>query len=132
MIELYEVYEGFFDGSAAPNPGQMTIGGYIKRVSEKAILFQYSIVLGHGTNNEAEYSSLIELCNNLEPHGIKNINIFGDSLLVVNQVSGIWKCRDIRMERFKVTVLDLLKPIPKWRLTHVKRGKNMLADSLTR
>ena len=126
------LYEGFFDGSAAPNPGQITIGGYIHRVSDKHKVHVYSIALGHGTNNEAEYLSLIELCDNLEKLEIKNINIYGDSLLAINQVNSVWKARDPRMESFKVTVLDLLKPVPNWTLTHVKRGKNMLADSLTR
>lgn len=129
---MVELYEGYFDGSAAPNPGQMTIGGFIHRVSDKERVHKYSIVLGHGTNNEAEYLSLIELCDNLEQLGVQNINIYGDSLLVVNQVNAVWKARDPRMESFKMKVLDLLKPVPDWTLNHVLRGKNMLADSLTR
>ena len=127
-----ELYEGYFDGSAAPNPGQMTIGGYVKRVSDKQKVHVYSIKLGHGTNNEAEYLSLIELCETLEGLGIKNINIYGDSLLVINQVNKVWKARDPRMESFKITVLDFLKPVPKWTLTHIRRNLNMLADELTR
>ena len=127
-----ELYEAYFDGSAAPNPGEMTIGGYIQRVSDKQKVHVYSLELGYGTNNEAEYRSLIEICDNLERLGIKNVNIFGDSLLVVNQVNGTWKARDVRMESFKITVLDLLKPVPNWTLAHVGRRQNMLADSLTR
>jgi ribonuclease HI len=129
---MSELYEGYFDGSAIPNPGQMKIGGYIKKVSDKEVFHKYSIDLGHGTNNEAEYMSLIELCDNLEKFGIKSINIYGDSLLVINQINSVWKARDPRMESFKVTALDLLKPIPNWTLTHVRRNMNMLADSLTR
>jgi len=75
---------------------------------------------------------IIELCDNLEKLGVKNINIYGDSLLVVNQVNGVWNARDPRMASFKVTALDLLKPIPDWTLTHVKRSLNMQADLLTR
>ena len=127
-----ELYEGYFDGSAVPNPGQMTIGGYITRVSDKKKVHLYSTGIGYGTNNEAEYASLIELCDKLQPLGIKNIDIYGDSLLVVNQVNKVWKARDPRMESFKITVLDFLKPIPKWTLTHIRRNLNMLADQLTR
>ncbi len=129
---MTELYEGYFDGSAAPNPGQMKIGGFIRRVSDKEIIHKFSIDLGHGTNNEAEYLSLIQLCDPLEKLGIEKIKIYGDSQLVVNQVTGQWKARDPRMESFKITVLDLLKPIPDWTLSHVKRGMNMEADSLTR
>ena len=129
---MTESYEGYFDGSAAPNPGQMKIGGFIRKVSDKSIAHEYSIDLGYGTNNEAEYLSLIELCDKLEQLGVEKINIYGDSQLVVNQVNGIWKARDARMENFKTTVLNLLKPIPDWTLSHVRRGMNMQADSLTR
>jgi ribonuclease HI len=129
---MSELYEGYFDGSAIPNPGQRKIGGYIKKVSDKEVFHKYSIDLGYGTNNEAEYMSLIELCGNLKKFGITSINIYGDSLLVINQINSVWKARDPRMESFKVTALDLLKPIPNWTLTHVRRNMNMLADSLTR
>jgi ribonuclease HI len=129
---MSELYEGYFDGSAIPNPGQRKIGGYIKKVSDKEVFHKYSIDLGYGTNNEAEYMSLIELCDNLKKFGITSINIYGDSLLVINQINSVWKARDPRMESFKVTALDLLKPIPNWTLTHVRRNMNMLADSLTR
>jgi len=129
---MSDLYEGYFDGSAAPNPGQMTIGGFVRRVSDKVKVHEYSIRLGHGTNNEAEYMSLIELCDNLEQLGVKNINIYGDSQLVVNQVNGLWKTKDPRMGNFKIAVLGFLKTIPNWTLLHVRRGMNMEADSLTR
>lgn len=129
---MTEEYEGYFDGSAAPNPGEMKIGGFVRRVSDKEKVFEYSIDLGYGTNNEAEYLSLIELCDNLERLGVEKITIYGDSQLVINQVTGQWKARDPRMESFKTTALDLLKSIPDWTLSHVRRGMNMEADSLTR
>jgi ribonuclease HI len=129
---MTELFEGYFDGSATPNPGQMKIGGFIRRVSDKVEVHSYSIDLGYGTNNEAEYSSLIELCENLKPLGVEKINIYGDSQLVVNQVNGLWQARDKRMQVFKSNVLQLLSSVPDWTLQHVRRGMNMEADSLTR
>ena len=129
---MTELYEGYFDGSATPNPGQMKIGGFVKRVSDNIEVHKYSIDLGYGTNNEAEYLSLIELCDKLENLGVKKINIYGDSQLVVNQVNGLWQARDKRMQGFKSNVLKLLSSVPDWTLQHVRRGMNMEADSLTR
>ena len=53
-------YTAYFDGSAKPNPGMMKIGGLVKDETG-TIKGEYSKELGHGTNNEAEYLSLIIL-----------------------------------------------------------------------
>lgn len=124
-------YTAYFDGSAKPNPGMMKIGGLVKDETG-AIKGKYSKDLGHGTNNEAEYKSLIILLKGLVKHEVKNVTIFGDSALVVNQVNGTWKAKDHRMIALRDKAVDLLTSIPKWRLEHVKRGFNIEADSLTR
>ncbi len=130
-IDMSGKYEGFFDGSAKPNPGLIKIGGFIKDPNGKVIV-KYSEATGNGTNNEAEYISFIRLVNAVIDRGIKNITIYGDSALVVNQVNHTWKARDERMKNFKSLALEQLKQIPKWRLEHIKRGFNTEADSLTR
>lgn len=124
-------YEGYFDGSAKPNPGKMTIGGYIKDPNRK-IVNQYSSKLGHGTNNEAEYLSLIDLLNKAIDLDIKKIRLYGDSALVVNQVNRTWKAKDKRMRAFRDEVIHLLDRFHEWRLKHIKRDLNMEADLLTR
>ena len=124
-------YTAFFDGSAKPNPGEMKIGGLIKDESG-TIVGEYSRELGHGTNNEAEYYSLILLLRGLVNGDVKNVTIFGDSALVVNQVNRTWKAKDDRMAALRDEAIDLLANIPEWRLEHVKRGFNKEADDLTR
>jgi len=128
------IYEGYFDGSATPNPGEMIIGGVIKGrfCNVEELILKYSIAIGHGTNNESEYNSLIELLTRAKKAGIKALNIKGDSLLVVNQVNGLWKTKDPRMKKLKITVLKLLEDFDYWNLMHVLRGENKEADSLTR
>jgi ribonuclease HI len=121
-------FEAFFDGSATPNPGTMKIGGYFKGESS---MYKYSTQLGYGTNNEAEYNSLLYLVDLLNEKGIQKVNIYGDSQLVVNQVNGVWKARDDRMKKFKGKIIKELSKIPQWTLSHVPRDKNKLADSLT-
>ncbi len=130
-IDMSGEFEGFFDGSAKPNPGIIKIGGFIKDATGK-IVFQYSEEKGHGTNNEAEYMSFIRLINEVVYLGIKNIKIYGDSALVVNQVNRTWKAKDERMKAYRTKALYLLHYIHEWRLKHIKRGLNTEADLLTR
>jgi ribonuclease HI len=124
-------YKGFFDGSAKPNPGIMTIGGVIKDDSG-TIECEYSKELGKGTNNEAEYISLMRLIKLALENDIQSITIYGDSALVVNQVNRAWKAKDDRMRACRDQVLKMLVGIKEWRLEHVKRGFNKEADALTR
>ena len=123
-------YYGYFDGSSIPNPGLMTIGGYIE--AEDGIRVEdFHLEIGDGTNNRAEYGAIIHLLEETIKLGIKNINIYGDSMLVVNQVNGKWKSnRD--MTPLKSRVQALLTHFESWTLTHIKRELNQEADSLTR
>ena len=125
-------YEGHFDGSATPNPGEMIIGGIIRDSDTGNSVVKYSVELGHGTNNEAEYNSLVELLVRAQRIGIKHLNIKGDSLLVVNQVNGLWKTKNPRMKKLKLEVWKLLEGFDRWKLEHVLRGENKEADRLTR
>ncbi len=126
-----EEFKAFFDGSAKPNPGIITIGGYVDQ-SDGYRCYEYSRELEHGTNNEAEYKSFNYLLKRLIEKGVKNVAIYGDSSLVVNQVNGTWKARDARMIELRDAALKKLRNIPKWTLEHVPRAMNKDADKLTR
>jgi len=128
---LKELFIGHFDGSSIPNPGEMSIGGKITN-EENFTICTYSKALGHGTNNRAEYLSLIELLKKAKDKEIKRIIIKGDSLLVVNQVNGLWGAKNSEMKRLKFEVLNLLEGFDEWKLEHVYRENNKEADSLTR
>ena len=123
------LYTAAFDGGATPNPGQMKIGGFIKLDGKH--VFQYSDAIGHGTNNIAEYASLLKLVKEAQRLGIENLRIQGDSQLVINQVNGVYKARDPRMKQYRDRVLAVLKHIKQWELAHVVRKYNSEADSLT-
>jgi len=122
-------YIGAFDGGSTPNPGDMKIGGFIK-LHDKTI-FRYSDSIGYGTNNIAEYASLLKLVKKVRELGIENIYIQGDSQLVINQVNGLWKAKDPRMRQYRDRVIAVLKHIKKWEIKHVVRKYNAEADSLT-
>ncbi len=122
-------YTAAFDGGSTPNPGDMRIGGFIKLHGK--LIFRYNDSIGHGTNNIAEYASLLKLVKEAQKLAIENIYIQGDSQLVINQVNGIWKAKDPRMKQYRDRVLATLKHIKNWEIKHVLRKHNQEADSLT-
>lgn len=76
------------------------------------------------TNNEAEYLTLLSCLEEIKNTNISNANIFMDSLLVVNQVHGVWK-NNKNIERLlpmKLKIQKLLKETNS-RLTWVPRNK---------
>jgi len=124
-----QAYTAAFDGGATPNPGEMKIGGWI-RDPEGNRIYAYTEEIGHGTNNEAEYSSLVKLMEEVKKRGIKKIHIHGDSALVVNQVTGKWKTKDPRMKVLRAKVCSTAEGID-YHLEHVLRKFNSEADALT-
>ena len=130
-IEIANVeYKAFFDGGAKPNPGTITIGGYLKD-NKGGVISSYSQPLGYGTNNQAEYLSLLHLCKLLIEASVKNVKIYGDSQLVVKQINGEWKVKDTMLKDYWNEIHECLKRIPKWELSHVPREENQEADDLT-
>ncbi|KAI0530852.1 hypothetical protein KFK09_000400 [Dendrobium nobile] len=84
------------------------------------------------TNNEAEYEALItglELAILME---IKEIKIFGDSQLVINQVAGTYKVLNPNLLKYHQYTLHLLEQIPTATLSRVPRGSNSVADAFAK
>lgn len=123
-------YYAWFDGSAKPNPGKIKIGGYIQDEAGKTIE-EFSDRKGRGTNNLAEYLALYRICVLVSVHGIKCIEIKGDSQLIINQVNGDSKCKHVLLKGYRDGIRDLLRGVD-YKLEHVYRDKNKKADSLTR
>ena len=108
----------------------MKIGGYIK--NRIKTLTKFSISIGHGSNNEAEYLALIELLTKIVSHNIKKVKIFGDAKLIIDQVNGDCKNNKLHLQRLALRANLILKQIPDWELTWIKRSKNKRADALSK
>ena len=64
-------YTAGFDGSSMPNPGQMRIGGWIRKPKDNILIYSFSTNIGHGSSCEAEYLALITLLKKLRILGLK-------------------------------------------------------------
>ena len=67
-------------------------------ISPERIIIKKSLRLGFSiTNDEAEYEALLVGMTMVQKMGGKAVEIFSDSRLVVGQVQGELKARDVRM-----------------------------------
>lgn len=123
-----------FDGGSRGNPGE-GYGSYQLRwpgAQPQVVRLRFG---NNMTNNEAEYDTLIaaleavlkRLVDSGAAPRTAQLDVRGDSLLVVNQVLGEWKCKDVRMEKRRDRVRALLKQFGAWRLAHHDRENSVRA-----
>ncbi|MCH7662148.1 MAG: ribonuclease HI family protein, partial [Euryarchaeota archaeon] len=82
------------------------------------------------TNNRAEYEALIRGLEVARDYGFDEIEIHGDSQLVVKQVRGEWNANDPGMKERRVRAYELLSDLSDWSIAHVPRELNERADNL--
>lgn len=120
------------DGGARGNPGPAAIGVVIDGVAS------FGKKIGETTNNVAEYTAIIEAFRYLRDEqqtmlGDKDkyIQFYLDSLLVVNQLKGIYKVKDMRLRELLMAIRMLEQEIGGIIVyTHVPREENREADKM--
>ena len=76
----------FFDGASKGNPGKAEAGGVIYS-SNGTRKDSFSWGLGQRTNNQAEILVLLKACQIARENGIKEIQIFGDSEILIKTLN---------------------------------------------
>jgi ribonuclease HI len=117
------------DGGARGNPGPAAIGVVI-RDQTGAILGTVSEVIGEATNNVAEYRALLAGIGQARLLGATEIELLGDSELVVKQVKGEYKVKNAGIKPLHAEVLGELATFDEWSIEHVRREMNSEADAL--
>lgn len=120
--------EIFIDGAARGNPGESGIGIFI--VDEKGGTREIKKYLGTRTNNQAEYSALITALKSAKEHTKKSIKIYTDSLLLANQINGVWKVKNPTIAVLNEEAKKLLKDYNETSIIHIPREENKEADRL--
>ena len=118
----------YADGGSRGNPGP-SAGGFVVLDMNDMVLKESSKYLGITTNNQAEYHALkggLELCAR---ERVKIVHVFMDSLLVVNQLKGIFKVKNRELWSINEAVKNLIPQFETIEFTHVPRELNRLADA---
>ncbi len=117
------------DGGARGNPGPAAIGAVVRN-PEGEILEERGERIGRATNNVAEYRALLLGIELAAAHGAGELELIGDSELIVRQVEGRYKVKDATMKELHGEVKAALEPFQSWSIRHVRREHNADADRL--
>ncbi|XP_024195598.1 uncharacterized protein LOC112198705 [Rosa chinensis] len=82
------------------------------------------------TNNQAEYEALIIGLEVLLEMGIGDVQILGDSLLVINQLCNEFRCNSFTLVPYWNRALDLLDQFDNIHLEYIPRERNFTANEL--
>ena len=138
MSVLYRI---FVDGASRQNPGPSSIGvvGFISQLdfslsrqylSRQPYLFNLSKKIGIATNNQAEYTALIYAMKHCLENNYLNSYIYMDSLLVIQQMKGIYSVKSTNLITLFKEAKTLEKQFQNIIFNHIPRELNVIADKL--
>ncbi|KAG9450498.1 hypothetical protein H6P81_010463 [Aristolochia fimbriata] len=117
----------YFDGAARRNRA----GTGVLFVSPRRDLLPYSFVLTKNcSNNETEYQAILLGLGMVVEMKLPQLNIYGDSALVIKQLTGEFEVKKPELVPFWRHAGDLLAHIPEASLHYVPRSENGPADAL--
>ena len=117
------------DGGARGNPGPAAIG-VVVRNDDGAIVEAVGETIGRTTNNVAEYQALLRGIELASAHGADEVELIGDSELIVRQIEGRYKVKHADMKELHAQAKKMLAGFDSWSIRHVKRAQNADADKL--
>ncbi len=121
-----------FDGACRGNPSDV-IGIGCLIYNDTSTLCQKSehyFMPDKGTNNVAEYKALIDGLEMAKENSITKINIQGDSQLIINQMTGVYKVKAENLIPLYEKAKQLETYFDKINYSHIKREFNKAADKL--
>jgi ribonuclease HI len=119
----------FTDGGARGNPGPAAYA-YVLEADDGTVLVAHGEAMGVATNNVAEYRALVEGLRKAAEVGVDELEVVSDSQLVVEQMRGAYKVKNVRLRELWEEAQELADRLTKVRYTAVRREHNELADRL--
>lgn len=117
------------DGGARGNPGPAAIAAVVQDEGG-GVLEERGERIGRATNNVAEYRALLLGIERAAALGAEEVELIGDSELIVRQVKGEYKVKDAALRELHAEVKRALAPFERWSIHHVRREHNAEADRL--
>lgn len=127
----------YTDGGSRNNPGEAACAFVVYK--QNKIIHKESKRLGIASNNNAEYQGVVCALEYLKSlagimgKSITRVVFVSDSLLMVNQLNGVYKVKNAAIRDFimKIRILESEIKLPTL-YTHVLREKNTEADALVK
>ena len=116
----------YFDGGCRPNPGRIEVA-----VVAAGICY-FETDLGFGSNNDAEWLAAIYALNVAAALGVADIQLLGDSALVVGQANGTALCRSPELVRHCMAFDGLRSNFVRVRVRRISRTQNLAGIFLSK
>lgn len=122
-------FTAHIDGGARGNPGPAGWGAVIQNAAGEAVA-ELMGALPYATNNVAEYHGLLAALDWCVEHGATIAHIRSDSLLLVQQMRGVYKVKHEGLKPLHGRARLLAHKIGRVTYEHIPREKNKDADRL--
>jgi probable phosphoglycerate mutase len=118
------------DGGSRSNPGPAATGVVV--LSNNEVIYEHGTYLGVATNNEAEYSAVVEALKWVSSNyteTVPQLTFKLDSQLVVEQLNRHWKIKEPRLQQFANQIWDLINARHLMAtFSYIPRAQNACAD----
>jgi ribonuclease HI len=118
----------YCDGASRGNPGPAA-AGLVLFDPQGGQQVQTGRYLGETTNNVAEYQALLLGLEEAHRRGVKKLQIFADSELMVKQLTGRYRVKSPHLLPLWRQALQALNRLEAYAVAHVPREENRLADA---
>lgn len=119
----------YSDGGSRGNPGP-SAAGFVVLNNRQEVIDEGGEYLGITTNNQAEYHGVRLGLEKALELGYKKIDFKLDSMLVVNQMKGLYKIKNRELWPINERIRTLMTNFDRVTFTHVNRQFNQLADGM--
>jgi probable phosphoglycerate mutase len=119
----------YIDGGARGNPGPAAFGVRVEQ-PDGTVVEEFCRSIGIATNNVAEYRGLIAALEWAHQNGHRELHVRSDSLLLVQQMRGIYKVKNAGLQPLHAQARRLAAEIGLVTFEHVGRSHNAHADRL--
>ncbi|MFT3714276.1 MAG: ribonuclease HI family protein [Archangium sp.] len=120
----------YSDGAARGNPGPAGAGAILVEPSGQ-VVDKLGKFLGHQTNNYAEYMGLLIGLRRARELGVREVEVFADSELMIRQLGGRYQVKSPTLRPLYEESLKLLNEFERVKLVHVPREMNRAADEMS-
>jgi probable phosphoglycerate mutase len=122
-------FTAYVDGGARGNPGPAGWGVQVRDEANE-VVHEFHGAIPHATNNVAEYQGLIAALSWCQEHGATRVDIRSDSLLLVQQMLGNFKVKNVGLKPLCAQARLLAAKIGRVGYQHIPREDNKDADRL--
>ena len=116
------------DGASRGNPGKAAYAVVLARPGQPVV--EEADTIGTASNNVAEYTALVEGLSLAAELGVKSLQVFSDSELMVKQMNGEYKVKNEDLKSLYEEACKLRRGFDQVTLTHVRREQNKRADQI--